>query len=78
MSGKRVAGVVLAGLLGGLAVGALGLVAGSTYGGNYATEFEFNRLRGYEAAGQLGALLGFVGGGALCSYLATRLTRRST
>jgi hypothetical protein len=78
MSSKRVVVVVLAGLIGGIAAGALGLLAGATYGGNYATNFEFNGLRGYEATGQIGAILGFVSGGALCSYLVGRLTRRSS
>jgi hypothetical protein len=42
MSSKRVVFVVLAGLIGGLALGAVGLIVGATYGGNYATEFAFN------------------------------------
>jgi hypothetical protein len=74
MSNKRVVGVVLAGLVGGIAVAVLGLIVGATYGGNYATNFEFNGLRGYEATGLIGAILGFVSGGALCSYLVGRLT----
>jgi hypothetical protein len=76
MSSKRLVYVVLAGVLGGLVVGALGLIGGATYGGNHATGFEFNGLRGYEATGQIGAILGFVTGGALGSYLAGYLTRR--
>jgi len=77
MSSKRVVRVVLAGLIGGIALAILGLIVGGTYGGNYAPDFEFNSLRGYEATGLIGAILGFVSGGALCSYLAGRLTRRS-
>jgi hypothetical protein len=76
MSSKRIVFVVLAGLIGGIAVGAIGLLAGAWYGGNYAINFEFNGLRGYEAVGQIGAILGFVSGGVLCSYLVGRLTRR--
>ena len=36
------------------------------FGGNFATEFTFNNVRGYEATGQVGfilfALIGAVGG----------------
>jgi hypothetical protein len=78
MSSIRVAGVVLAGLIGGIAVGVLGLIAGAIYGGNYATQFEFNGLRGYEATGQIGLILGCVTGAALCGYLVGRLTRRAS
>jgi hypothetical protein len=78
MSSKQVVQVVLAGLIGGIALAILGWIVGATYGGNYATNFEFNGLRGYEATGQIGAILGFVCGGALCSYLAGRLTQRSS
>jgi hypothetical protein len=78
MSSKRHGTAILAGLVGGLVVAALGLILGATYGGNYATGFEFHGLRGYEATGQIGTILGFVTGGALCSYVADRLTRRSS
>jgi hypothetical protein len=78
MSSKRVVGMVLAGLIGGIAVAVIGLIVGATYGSNYATGFQFNGLRGYEATGQIGAILGFVTGGALCSYLVARFTRRSS
>jgi hypothetical protein len=77
MSSKRFVGVVLAGLIGGIALGALGLVAGAIFGGNYATTFEFRGLKGYEATGQIGAIIGFVVGGALSSYLAASLTGRT-
>ena len=35
-----------------------GFVVGANYGGNHATDFEFAGVRGYEATGALGALLG--------------------
>jgi hypothetical protein len=47
MNTKRVVFVVLAGLIGGIAVADLGLIGGTLYGGNYATDFQFNGLRGY-------------------------------
>jgi hypothetical protein len=76
MGNKRLVRVVLAALIGGIAVAVLGLIVGATYGGNYATDFEFSGLRGYEATGLIGAVLGFVCGAALGSYLVDRLTRR--
>jgi hypothetical protein len=78
MNNKPIVFVVLAGFLGGIVLAAVGLIAGTAYGGNYATDFRFNGLRGYEATGQIGAILGFVSGGALGSFLAGRRTRRST
>jgi hypothetical protein len=78
MSLKRGVLVIVAGLLGGIAVAILGLIVGAAYGGNYASQFEFNGVRGYEATGQIGAIVGFVSGGTLCSYLVGRLTRRSS
>ena len=48
--------------LGGAAVtfagGITGLIAGMTYGGNYAPLFEYGGLPGYEGAGLLGSMLG--------------------
>jgi hypothetical protein len=36
------------------------MIVGADYGGNYATDFEFNGVRGYEATGQIHAIVGFV------------------
>lgn len=45
---------------------ALGMLIGAWFGGNYAQDFQFNGVRGYEATGQLGLIfaslaLGLVG-----------------
>ncbi len=72
----RIFACLLAGLIGGLAVAVVGLVVGANYGGNHATDFEFNGLRGYEATGQLGAILGFLAGASLCTLLVYLLTGR--
>ncbi len=53
-----------------LVSGVLGLLIGMLIGGNYAEQFMFNGVRGYEATGQIGliagALLGlFLGSWAL-------------
>lgn len=42
----------------GLVSGIVGLVIGILFGGNYAEQFMFNGVRGYEATGQIGLLLG--------------------
>lgn len=34
----------------------LGLLVGAWFGGNYAEDFQFNGVRGYEATGQVGLL----------------------
>jgi uncharacterized membrane protein YeaQ/YmgE (transglycosylase-associated protein family) len=36
----------------------LGLLVGAWFGGNYAENFQFNGVRGYEAASQVGLLCG--------------------
>jgi len=72
----RIVACLLAGFSGGIVVALIGLIVGATYGGNYATDFEFNGVRGYEATGQIGAVIGFIAGCPLCAYLVARLTNR--
>ena len=45
-------------LFSGFILGMLGMFIGALIGGNYATGFQFNGLRGYEATGQVGFILG--------------------
>ncbi|HEU5077532.1 MAG TPA: hypothetical protein VFU02_25240 [Polyangiaceae bacterium] len=53
-------------VIGGMLLGAIaGLFVGALVGGNLATNFEFLDLRGYEATGIVGLLLGMLLGGAL-------------
>jgi hypothetical protein len=42
----------------GLIAGVIGWVIGALIGGNYAEQLVFNGVRGYEATGQIGFLLG--------------------
>jgi ABC-type cobalamin transport system permease subunit len=51
---------VLAVILIGLVVGVIGLVIGILFGGNFAEQFVFNGVQGYEATGQVGLILGVV------------------
>jgi hypothetical protein len=50
----------------GAIFGIMGLILGALFGGNYARQFVFNGVRGYEATGQLGfflaALIGLIWG----------------
>ena len=41
----------------GFVSGLCGWIFGALMGGNYAEQFVFNHLRGYEATGQLGFLI---------------------
>jgi hypothetical protein len=52
--------------------GALGLVAGAFFGGNFASSVQLFGLRGYEATGYLGMLLGAAAGVLGGAYGATR------
>ena len=45
-------------LLSGLILGMVGMLIGVLIGGNYATGFQFNGVRGYEASGQVGFIIG--------------------
>ena len=62
------------GLCGAVVGGILGLIIGTEYGGNFATDFRWGDLTGYEATGALGAILGsalgLVSVGATCGCLA--------
>jgi hypothetical protein len=42
----------------GLVLGVIGLFIAIYLGGNYAEDFVFNGVRGYEATGQIGFVLG--------------------
>jgi len=42
----------------GFVSGLIGLIVGALIGGNYAEQFVFNGVRGYEATGQVGLILG--------------------
>ena len=42
----------------GFISGVIGLIIGALIGGNYAEQFVFNGVRGYEATGQIGFILG--------------------
>jgi hypothetical protein len=46
----------------GLFFGALGLFLGTYIGGNFAQDFTLFGLRGYEAVGQLGFIMGAIMG----------------
>jgi hypothetical protein len=44
----------------GLVLGVLGLLIAMYIGGNYSEDFVFNGVRGYEATGQIGFIIGGV------------------
>lgn len=60
----------------GIIFGVLGWLLGAYIGGNYAVDFVFNGVRGYEAVGQLGFIFGLIGGGLLCWWIVFRPSRR--
>ncbi len=41
-----------------LVFGAIGMIISALIGGNYAEQFVFNGVQGYEATGQIGFILG--------------------
>ena len=56
--------------------GLIGMTIGAYIGGNFAEGFVFNSVRGYEATGQLGFLVGFVLGLALSIFLLFKRSKR--
>lgn len=52
-------------LLGCLVGFVIGLIVGMQLGGNHFVNFTFNGVRGYEAVGQLGSIIGSLIGGFL-------------
>ena len=48
--------IVIIAFIGGI----IGLLIGMDIGGNYFTSFEFNGVRGYEATGQIGFIVGIL------------------
>ena len=69
----RVLVVVMAAVFGGVAGGAGGWLLGSLYGDTSAANFEFAGLRGYQATGLIGGLLGFI---LVAGFCALRQLRR--
>lgn len=67
---------LLAGFVVGLACGIAGWLVGAYIGGNYAVDFTFNGIRGYEAVGQLGFIFSFIGGGILCWLILFKTFRK--
>ncbi|MFA5761833.1 MAG: hypothetical protein WC877_08765 [Dehalococcoidales bacterium] len=71
---------ILLGIIGGavfLIIGlVLGLIAGMNIGGNYFVDFEFGGVRGYEAVGKIGAILGTVLGAAAGAILGVKVAGR--
>jgi LPXTG-motif cell wall-anchored protein len=55
--GKTILRVFLT-LVIGFVLGVIGLLISMYIGGNYAEDFVFNGVRGYEATGQIGFILG--------------------
>ncbi len=53
---------ILAVLVIGIIAGVVGLIVGALIGGNFAQQFVFNGVQGYEATGQVGFLIGAVVG----------------
>lgn len=51
---------ILAVILIGCVCGVIGLLVGVLFGGNFAEQFVFNGVRGYEATGQIGFIIGGV------------------
>jgi len=44
----------------------IGLLIGMFVGGNYLTSFEFDGVRGYEAVGKIGLLIGLIMAVGIC------------
>ena len=63
-------------LLFGLICGILSMIVGAWIGGNYAVDFVFLGVRGYEATGLLSLIVGFIGGSALGWVVVFKLLKK--
>lgn len=68
--------LAVAATAGALVLGAVGLIVGADYGGNYCCDCEFNGQRGYEATGQVGFLVGAVVGFCSSAWAVYGVMRR--
>ncbi len=83
---RKVVAAIVGGIIGALPGYIIGWITGANIGGNYFTHFTFNGVRGYEATGQIGGIVGavlFAGAGAavallIVHLLARRKSRRQT
>lgn len=73
---RKFIAVVLGALLGAAAGFVLGLIIGAILGGNFFESFQFNGVQGYEATGQLGAIIGSIAVGITGVLLALKITAR--
>jgi len=69
----RVLTVIIVGLVSGI----LGWIIGALIGGNFAEGLVFNGIRGYEATGQIGSILGVLIGLFTSSWLLFKRNSRS-
>lgn len=68
---------IISGLLIGAVLGIIiGLLIGAYIGGNYMTSFQFNGVQGYEATGQIGAIIEIIIGPVLGIMAALKLAGR--
>lgn len=70
----RICERLLVGSIGGIVGAVAGWIIGATYGGGFATTIELVGLRGYEATGLVGQLLGAATVAAMAFFLARRST----
>jgi hypothetical protein len=62
----------------GFVFGVIGMLVGAWFGGNFATEFVFNGVRGYEATGQIGFILFALVGAVISWQLLAKKTNKKS
>lgn len=73
---RKIISGFIGGILGLAIFSILGLLIGAIIGGNFMTSFKFNGVQGYEATGQIGAILGAVLGVSLGVFIAISIANR--
>ena len=64
-------------LVSAIGLGILGWLIAAYIGGNFAQTFVFNGVRGYEATGQLGTIIGSILGISLSSFILFAHSKRN-
>ncbi|MPM56393.1 hypothetical protein SDC9_103195 [bioreactor metagenome] len=75
---KKIFAAAIGGIIGAIAGFVIGLLTGTFVGGNYMTDFVFNGVRGYEAVGQIGVIIGVPLGAILGILLALKQMKRNS
>ncbi|MFT4415762.1 hypothetical protein ACLM5H_18035 [Fredinandcohnia humi] len=69
---------IIGAILGAIVGAIIGFAIGANVGGNYFSDFVFNGLRGYEAVGQIGAMIVGIIGAGIGAFLSVLVKKQNS